>query len=248
MIGAYPPIADEEGKFMLSMEMNSLQKGININSIIDRNTTEPGQAKELKSKFYSLFNYIFNQYQVKDGELLLNYILDTLDNDIVERDVGTEIVINNINFLNGKIVNFEHFQKLLREYQNRVDDKNVMNIPWKDFFYFSKNNKETMIDCNFMSRNLANGLELEIDDSLNIEEENRLENGEDILSQEISCDMIDNSENDTEKDIYHIKSYDTNQSYLISGLVTYSTNAVDDSFKFIYDLKDKRIIDIEIEE
>jgi len=259
LLGAYPPISDEDGRFTLSMEMRSLQGRVNINSIFKEESSDMGGGKTvvLKEEYYPLFNYIFNKYQVRDGELLLNYILDTFDNDIIERDVGTEIALNSIHFINGQIVNTAQFREVLREYQNRVDDRDVMKIPWEDFFYFGRlntNSNETMIDCNFMTRNLAKGLELEIDDFTS-DDAQEFPNGEDIGSEEISCDMIDNSENETEKEIYHIKHLEVNSSnkqpihlpYLIEGLVTYTTNAVSESFKFIYNLKSKRIIDIEIQ-
>ena len=240
-LGAYPPIADEDGRFLLSMELNSIQRAININSIIDRNVSD-GEVMELKPKYFPLFNYIFNQYQIKDGELLLNYILDTLDSDIVERDVGTEIWLNRYNFVNGKIMDIDQFREILRAYQNRVDDREVMKVPWEEFFSFSSSDKETIIDCNFMSRYLANGLELTIDETFS-----DIDSEEGTISDYITCDMIESSENDTEKEIYHIKPYDGNSSYLIEGVISYSTNAVSEKFRLIYDLKSKKITSIELE-
>jgi hypothetical protein len=247
LLGAYPPLSDEENRFSLTLEMRSMHKAININSILDTNKTEDDEAMRLKERYTSIFEYIFNTYQVRDGELLLNYILDTLDKDVVERDVDTEIALNDIHFFNGLISNRSQFDRILKEYQRRVDDKEIFNVPWSDFFYFSRNSDETIIDCTFMSRNLAMAMELEILDVIDLDEETSSDD-EDVGSSEISCEMIDSSDNDQQKKLFGIATLDKNSSYMIEGAVSYSTNVVDDGFRFIYDLKSKRIVDIEVEE
>jgi len=245
-IGAYPPISDEDGLFSLSFEMKSLSKAININLIIeDKNSSTPDIVPQIKEIYLPIFEFIFNTYQIRDGELLLNYIADTLDTDSVERDLNTELLLNDTSFLNGLIVNWEQFKQILIEYQNQTDDREVMKVPWQDFFYFSYDKDESMIDCNFMSINLANALELDIYVS---GESQEVYSEAVIESPSISCDMIESSENSEKMKIYNIKEFNSSDKYIIGGVVEYSTNAVNDSFKFIYNLKNKRIVDIEVKE
>jgi len=248
LVGAYPPISDEDGLFSLSFEMNSMHKAININTIIEeQNSSTPDVIPQIKDKYQDIFEYIFNTYQIRDGELLLNYIADTLDTDSVERNFDTEIVLNDAFFLNGLITNERHFHRILEEYQAKSDDKEVMKVPWKDYFYFSYNKDESMIDCNFMTRNLANAVTLDIYQISNSDQ--YISSEEDSFGGEsISCEMVESDDNIEEKSLYNIKEFNSSDSYKINGVVTYSTNVVDDSFKFIYDLKSKRIIDIEVQE
>lgn len=244
ILGAYPPISDEDGMFSLTIEMESMSKAININSIIeDYNSSTPNRILDVKDKYFPIFEFIFNNYQIRDRELFLNYILDSLDEDVVERDLDTEIVLNDVMFLNGLIVNETHFNSILKKYQEKSDDEDIFNIPWQDFFYFSYSKYETMIDCTFMKRNLADSMDLQIFESGDIEE---ISSEESLGSQEISCEMIDDNENVSVKNIYKVKAFENNNIYLVKGVISYSTNIVNDSFKFIYDLKSKKVIDIEI--
>lgn len=242
----FPPIADENGLFVLSIELKSLSKAVNISAIIeDYNASEPDKTLEIKKVSYlSIFEYIFNKYQLRDGQLLLDIILDSLDNDTIERSVGSEIVLTDTSFPNGFIANREHFQRILDEYQEKSDDNDVGKVPWEDFFYFSYNKQETMIDCTFMTRNLAESLDLTIEDVIDFDRDE----AENFGSEQISCDMIENGDNKAIKDSLKIKPYDGKESYNIEALVAYSANISEEAFRLIYDLKKKRIVDIEIKE
>ena len=59
ILGAYPPISDENGEFTLSFELYSDCKAININTIIqEQNRSKPDFVPGLRDKFIPIFNYL----------------------------------------------------------------------------------------------------------------------------------------------------------------------------------------------
>ncbi len=243
LLGAYPPLFDEEGRFSLTIELQPIYTGININSILDKvNKKEPLEPRKLKEKYIPVFEYIFNFYQVKDGEMLLNYILDTIDLDVVERSIDTELALQDVSKLQGLILTKEAFFEILREYQTKYDDDIVLEIPWEDFFTFGYTSSETVIDCNFMKLGLVKALEMSYTEPLLDVEES-----DDTEVDEVSCDMIKDEANKEIKSKYLIREFKKNSNYRIRGKIEYLTNSVTEEFAFIYDFKTKRIISLEVE-
>jgi len=252
VMGTYPPLADEDGRFSLQLELLPQFSKININSILAKKSPEdPYEQQKLKEKFEPLFENIVNRYELADSYLLLNYILDTLDTDEVERDVGTEIVINRVSFLNGVIANWEHFREVLTQYEIKSEDRNIWSVPWREIFYFGKDTEETLIDCNYMSKELAILLTLEFDEYFDQYSSSEItEDGEDSTPSEFSCDLITGDytteENERLMKLLNIGEYKKGGKYHIVGDAYYQTNSAEDSFSFIYELKSGRIIDIEL--
>jgi len=248
LVGAYPPISDEDGLFSLAFELEIMSKAININLIMeDFNKTTPNRVLKVKEKYMPIFEYIFNTYRIRDGEFFLQLLLDTLDTDSIARNLDTEIVLNDINFLNGLIVNRSQFNQIISEYQAKSDDKEILQVPWEDFFYFSYNKDNTIIDCNFMSRNLAYSIGLDIYENQDSEAV-ELSSDSDIGEIPLSCEMLESDDNIEKMKIYNMAEFNTTKNYFLKGSVYYSTNSVSDSFKFIYNLKAKRIVDIEVQD
>lgn len=279
-IGAYPPVIDKDGRFLVALESKPFHTGININTIIEdknesNNSDEAPKIQVLKEKYEELFVYIFNTYHIKDGELFLNILLDTLDSDYIERTINSEIAIKDINFINGVIPNRKIFDRIVAEYQELSEDNEIQNVPWTDFFIFTHINSETLIDCNFMSRNLAEVIKLEIEDIIDLNGDNlhqnnngsknkkslkNLDNDDDINSNNfnnsdendnslaITCESIKDNKNNDIKNKFNIRAFENNQSqtYYLLGTVSYNANIIEESFNFIYDLKSKRIIDLEL--
>ena len=250
LVGAYPPISDEDGLFSLAFEMESMSNAININLIIeDYNKTTPNKILKVKEKYMLIFEYIFNTYKIRDGELFLQILLDTLDSDSVSRNLDTEIILKDIRFLNGLIVNRLQFDKIISEYQDKTDDKDITKVPWEDFFYFSYNKTNTIIDCNFISRNLAYSIGLDIYENQDTSNEIiEVSADSDISEMPISCAMLESDDNLEKMKIYNMAEFNLTKEYFLKGSVYYSTNAVKDSFKFIYNLKTKKIVDIEVQD
>jgi len=245
ILGAYPPISDENGEFTLSFELYSDCKAININTIIqEQNRSKPDFVPELRDKFIPIFNYIFDKYRVKDGRLLLNYILDTLDTDVVEREMDTELILKDVAFLNGLIVSREQFDKIIDAYKIRVEDTEVDKIPWEHFFQFSYNKNSCIVDCDFMSRELAEALQLEIYQSGESTEISL----DGVDNSEIQCSMIESEENSETLNNFQIREFNKTIGYNLKGILSYSTSSVEDGFSFTFDLKNKRINNIEIQE
>jgi hypothetical protein len=243
-MGVLPPLSDDEGRFSMQIELQPTYRAININSILDKqNPKEPLEPRKLKEKYQPFFEYIFNTYQVKDGDLLLNYILDTLDMDIVERSMDTERALRDITRLQGLIPTKEEFYDIVKEYQLKVDDKDIFNVPWDRFFYFGYTTAETPIDCNFMSIELAEALQLEIERQLDFDNMEESGEGED----EVSCeDLVDREDDNATFKNFNISPYKKGKAYYVTGTINYTTNSVKDSFLFIYNLKTKRIVSLEI--
>ncbi len=266
-IGVSPPVVDKDGRFMVSLETKPFHRGVNINKLLEEansSAPEPDKVFQLKEKYESLFNYIFSTYRIKDGELLLNMILDVLDTDFVERSIDSEIAIKDPTFPNGIIPNKEAFNRIIAEYRELSDDNEIQKVPWDDFFIFTIFTSELSIDCTFMSENLAEALKLEVSDVVDSEnDQNNKQNfrknsndengekkkdqfGQDDKSEEIGCESISDKKNDDIKKEFNIKEFDNNSTYYLEGVVSYSANIIEEGFKFIYDLKSKRIVDLEI--
>ena len=90
--------------------------------------------------------------------------------------MNSEIAIKDINFINGLIPNRKIFDRIVAEYQELSEDNEIQNVPWADFFIFTHINSETLIDCNFMTRNLAEAIKLEIEDIIDLNGDNLHQN------------------------------------------------------------------------
>jgi hypothetical protein len=262
ILGVFPPISDEYNRFYIAIQLETLHGRININNILAPvDKKHPNEQQQLKKEYVRLFENIFVEYQIYNSDLFLNLILDTLDSDEVERNIDTELILKNTNFINGLIPNKKVFEKILAEYENKTEDINIWKVPWDKLFYFSYITDETILDCNHMSIELANLLELDFQEMTESElfeyqnpnrdtDSNSIfdESGSSSMMTQIACGLLDEYKEENNETVVklNIKPFAVNKSYKLKGDIFYETASVRDSFTFIYDLKQKRIEDLEI--
>jgi len=91
---------------------------------------------ERKKHYEKLYAYLIN-YNVQRPGYILEMIEDSLDKDKDEQSYGSERILYDPLFVQGKIVDYEQFTKLLDTYAKETKDINIYNVPWKDWMDFS---------------------------------------------------------------------------------------------------------------
>jgi len=90
-----------------------------------------------RAKHYEkLYAYLLN-YNVQRPGYILEMIEDSLDDDKDEQSFGSERVLYDPFFIQGKLVDFEQFTKLLDTYAKETKDINIYNVPWQAWMDFS---------------------------------------------------------------------------------------------------------------
>ena len=131
-----------------------------------------------KRKYIDIFlQNLFDYYNVADFYYFKNLLLDTFDSDNIERDSFTEIKNYDYTFNNGNIYSFNQFKKILIQYINYTNDKNILKIPWQKLIYFS--DESTIIDCENMNKKFLKFYGIN-----NCKEKNDIANALDIISYE----------------------------------------------------------------
>jgi len=126
-------------------KIESANKYLDINSL----------AVSIKSKnneTYSQFVSFLYQYNIRDPEFFIDLLLDTIDADTIEKNSGSgsEIVLNNPKFRNGKIYTMKHFKMIIDYYFSVTGDKLIYNIPFNKLISFHS----ASLDINFLSDRL----------------------------------------------------------------------------------------------
>lgn len=201
-------ISSNDGNFRALITIIPLTNRVNINEVY----------KNRYAKKY--LQNILEYYQVLDPVFFENLLFDSIDTDKNERIGGSEIVLENPFFKQGKIYNYTHLKQILDYYANFTNDKNIYKIPWFKLFVFEKENFP--IDCNLISKKTAKFLGLK-------------------FTQNVSCKSLkEYKENKKIMKNLNIIAYDKNVSYPILINVKYDT----EELNITYDLNQKRIKDI----
>ena len=201
-------ISSNDGNFRALITIIPLTNRVNINEVY----------KNRYAKKY--LQNILEYYQVLDPIFLENLILDTIDLDKNERLGGSEIVLKNPFFKQGKIYNYTHLKQILDYYFNITKDKKIYKIPWRKLFVFGYDS--SIIDCNLISKDSAKFLGLHFNSALSCKSLNEYEENKKIMQN------------------LNIISYNKNVSYPILINVKYDT----EELNITYDLNQKRIKDI----
>jgi len=124
---------------------------VNVNwLVLDKNSTnkrDPFEPEPLNQYIEEYLERILTVYNVSDTILLLSMIADTIDEDTDERISGSEIVRDNLDFMQSKIYNMHHFEQILYAYKQKTLDFSVDKIPWQSLISFD-NDK---IDFNYIN-------------------------------------------------------------------------------------------------
>lgn len=132
--------SDDENDVSVAATFSSGSSVVNINKMIDVNQT-------VNQDYVDSLNFAFVEYGVIDRPFFIDIILDSIDADKEERSFGSEIALEERFFRNGRIENYEHFQKIIDYYKAKREDISVEKIPWKEIIGFD-NEK---IDFNYAS-------------------------------------------------------------------------------------------------
>jgi hypothetical protein len=163
-------IKNKDGSFKVLIQIKPLLDKININEYLNKN----------KKKYIDMYlNNILEFYQIQDPVFFKALILDTLDNDFIERVGNSEIKLQNKFFKNGKIYNYSHFKQILDYYVKFTEDNNIYKIPWKKLIWFG--NVDNIIDCDILNKDVAKFLGLNFEENIGCKELKNKPENKDIL-------------------------------------------------------------------
>jgi hypothetical protein len=91
---------------------------------------------EREKHYEKLYAYLLN-YNVQRPGYILEMIEDSLDNDKDEQSYGSERVLYDPFFVQGKLIDFVQFSKLLDTYAKETKDINIYTVPWNAWMDFS---------------------------------------------------------------------------------------------------------------
>lgn len=112
--------------FILRAQLASPYSRLNINRVM----SSDGKIDEA---YVTLVMRIFVTHPIADSDMLLKLIFDTMDTDINERGVDTEIASGQADFKNGEIVDSAQFNSILERYIQLTRDTAVLTIPWEAY-------------------------------------------------------------------------------------------------------------------
>ena len=202
------PVSSKDGDFRALITIKPMFNRVDINEINKNNY--------IKKYLENILEY----YQVADPLFFEDLILDTIDLDKKERVGGSEIILKNPFFKQGKIYNYAHFKEILDYYVKIMDDKSVYKIPWKKLFIFGNGN--SIIDCNLINKDVAKFLGLEHNENIN-------------------CKSLKNfPENKKIMQNFSIMPFNKKIDYLIRVNILYN----EENLSFVYNINKKRIENI----
>ena len=221
------PIELQTKSLSLHISFDSAAKGINPNNIL----FQEHNKSRLNPDYILLFDRILQSVQIQNKELFLALLEDTLDKDLEERIPGSEIALYNKRFVQGKIENFQKFQMLIDQYVKLTEDNAIYQIPWKEIlsFYHKK------IDFNYISPKLLRYMVPYMDEetiqNITLKKKMSFSAWKDIrIAQEYKKELQK----------FQIAFYVP----VIRAKVTFKENTKKYNATFIYDIKQKKVLDI----
>ena len=231
-----PPLVEPKTKIGLGFHPASLMDKLNINYILyslvehETNTTNAYQDPYLRrplEKFLAKF-------ELSDPLTMIDFLLDTVDKDDIERAGFSEIATENFDFRQGKIYNFTHFKKIRDVYYQSTRDEKVFEINQKEFekyFYFGEPKERLLLDCDSLEVDAAMGLIVE--DEMFIAEDTDY------------CAEANNTAMKTLNKIYNISQFANKKKYLVKCILNLDTENDLREISFDYDVSAKRISNID---
>lgn len=136
------PFVLSNENFTLTFTFSPVETGLNINKLL--------QNSKRSEDFILVFENILSHYHIQNIQFFVDLVLDTIDEDEVERSYGSEIILKDTFFTNSKIYSQKHLDKIIDYYAQMKDDKNIYKIDWSKYIRFN----EDAIDVNFASLDL----------------------------------------------------------------------------------------------
>lgn len=215
-LAGIPPFYDQKSKLTLHVGIESLSNKININSLLVK--------KKVNKHIENFIKNICETYNILDPSFLVALILDTIDDDETSRQALSEISIENIKFSNSRVVDMNHFEKIVDYYAQTTQDTNIKRVPWGKLIYFGDKQK-TNIDCDRLSKELVNVLRLQVEDFF-------------------GCDSLENEESKKIAIDYSLKPYNKNISYFVQVTILYEIDSIEDNISFDYDIKTNEVSNV----
>ncbi len=212
-LGVYPPFVDPKGKVSMQIVMEPKVNRININNLLYK--------RKVDFVTKAFLQKVLLRYEVSDEDYFIRLLLDTLDYDESERGANTEIVLKESSFINGKIENKKHFDKILDYYVSVTNDENIKKIPWDKLIFFGDRDKKYILDCDRMYPELVEvlfGMKTAV-------------NCKDIKNMGISA--------------FNYSSYKKGVDYPIECRVAFKIDGKIEKVKFDYNLKTHKVSNIE---
>lgn len=215
--------------FVLTAKLASNYSHLNINRIINND----GKVDEA---FMSIFMRIFVTHPIADPDTLIKLILDTIDTDIIERGIDTEITMIQPDFKNGRIADFSQFRMILEQYVKLTRDTTILSIPWEDYIGYDGDKMDfNAINAETLSLLLPNTPAEKIR-ALTVFRTKAFLSKEEIISVEpVLASLFDN----------YFFIYKADDSYDLACDVQVQENTHTEHIKFNYNLKDKKIRQVE---
>ncbi len=233
---SFPSLPRPKTGLGLGFSSNSQMSKLNINYMLktmvdsEKNSTLAPKAAYYKraiEKYLAKFD-LSNPYEFE------NILLDCIDLDDIERGVDSEIVIDDFDFKQGKIVNFKQIQKIKDAYYKSSRDLNIYKINRDDFeryFYYGDTKKYGVLDCE------ADGIEDTI--ALIVEDEMSITDDSDICQEANSTSM------QILKKLYNISSDLNKSKYLVKCRVNLDNDDFHQVISFDFEINSKRISNID---
>jgi len=209
-----PPFYDGKSGLGLEVEIKPLSDKININSILIN--------KKVNKNIVQFLQNVCETYNILDPSFFTSLILDTIDEDTLEREALSEISLHKIKYPNGSIYDKNQFKALENYYADVAQDKNIFSVPWEQLIYFGGKNS-SIVDCDRVSKEMLFLLGL---DSENF----------------AGCSDLNSSKENREIALkYNLKKFSKENNYDILVKMYYQINSIKDRASFIYDMKTKRV-------
>ncbi len=234
-----PAMVEPKTGIEFGFDVESKMGKLNVNYLLDQMVLDVNDENRtiLEKPF---FNY-FSNYDIRDKQLLLNIMIDTVDKDDSERGAYSEIAAEDFDFRQEKIYSYNHLNKIFEHYYKTSNDANIYKVnrdSWDELFYFGDTNKsKQLLDCN----------QLDMIPTINLITDNRYPNYEELdFCQEFNETVIQDSEDLKElKKIYKISPFDKNKQYLIQCNIIFNTENFKRNVKFDYNLKTGKVDNID---
>ena len=233
-----PPLVEEKTKIALGFHPTSLMDKLNINYILatlvnhEINVTQAGEEEDIYLR--RPLEKFFTFYELQDTSTMIDFLLDTIDQDDFERSSYSEIAQEHFDFREGKIYDFNHFETIKENYYKSTRDANIFQISQSDFeqfFYFGEPKDRLLLDCSSFNVGAAMGLIVE-DEML-------------ISPESDFCAEANNTTMQILNKLYNISQFTNKSKYLVKCIINLDREDNMREISFDFDVSTKRISNID---
>ncbi len=202
----------------LIINLKSLSDKLDINYLLkDGNTSR-------------VINYFLELNQVANSPFFYDLIHDTYDlNNEIRGGYDSEIILDDRYFENGKIYNYEQFEKILNRYSFLTNDVNIYKIPWRDIIFFGDGKTKKPLYANLLIDELKIAIDINFNDGEDYENTNK-------ITEANSKELVDE---------FNLKVFTKGSSFLVLCKIEYIFDSISGQITLIYDLGKKEVVSIE---